>query len=278
MVEEEKDTLNLVNPSTINEQEQRHPQGILQTISSTIDSESSGVPEHIIDVFDEIYSNRTHQKCISISYCTLLSMTLSVIFWISYWLTYNRCQNLDDPQIKTFLCDLVIILENLTFISLGISPFLFIFTIYSWIRYSCYNSIDSIRENCIKFKIEGNQWKKQLDYYYNKKKIKCSNCFRRKQRKELYERSYGYIILSSHGIIIDELILLSDKKYIIDNGILLDNNKLLKLTFKKMCTRPWKSRISIYLPENPINQYDMEKLRKLFQIQTNNDDISLSYV
>jgi hypothetical protein len=129
--------------------------------------------------------------------------------------------------------------------------------------------MDFIRQNHKGFKIEGNQWKKQLNYYYKKNKNKYWNCFHYKQRKELYQRGYGYIILSSYGIVIDELILLSAKKNIIQNGIILENNKLLKLNFKRTWTRPWKIRISIYLPDDSIDAHHMEELHKLFKIQTN---------
>jgi len=270
---EESDTINLIQIPNIDEEQRRHPRAILGTSPSTISFEASNVPSSILDVLDEIYSNRAHRKCINISYFTLLSMTLSVMFWIFYWLTYNRCQNIVNSEMKSFLCDLAIIFETSTFVSLSISPFLFIFMIYSWINYSCYNPIDLIREKFIGFKIEGNQWKNQLNYYYNENKIKYFNCFRYKQRKELNERGYGYIILSSHGIIIDELILLTDRKNIIDNGILLDNNKLLKLTFKKTYIRPWKIHISIYLPENSIDPHHMEELLKLLKIQPNIDAV-----
>jgi hypothetical protein len=276
MVEEERDNVNLIRISNEDEQYQHHPRAILETSPSIISFESSNIPPSVFDILNEIYSDRTHRKCLNISYFTLLSMSLAVIFWICYWLAYNRCQNLEDPELNSFLCDLVIIFETLTFTSLGITPFLFIFMIYSWINYFCYNPMDSIKENCKDFKIERDQWKKQLDYYYNKKTIKYLNCFRRKQKKELYERGYGYIILSSHGIVIDELIILSAKKNIIDNAILLENNKLLKLTFKKIFTRPWKIHISIYLPEQPIHQRDLEELQKLFHIQVTNDPISPS--
>jgi hypothetical protein len=72
--------------------------------------------------------------------------------------------------------------------------------------------------------------------------------------------------LSPHGIVIDELILLSAQKNIIDNGILLDNNKVLKLTFKRTWTRPWKIRISIYLPDNPANPINIEEIKQLLKI------------
>jgi len=147
-------------------------------------------------------------------------MTLTVVFWISYWLSYNRFQNSEDPQSNSFLCDLVIIFDVFTFTLVGSSPFLLILTIYCWIHYSCYNPFDLIRENFIGFKIEGEPWKQQLDYYYDRKRTSYLNFFRCKQRKELNDRGHGYIILSSHGILIDELIILADRKNIIHNGIL----------------------------------------------------------
>jgi len=276
MVEEERDNVNLVRISNEDEQYPRHSRAILETSPSIISFESSNIPPSVFDVLNEIYSDRTHRKCVTISYFTLLSMSLSVIFWICYWLAYNRCQNLEDPESNSFLCDLVTIFETLTFVSLSIIPFLFLYMIYSWINYFCYNPMDSIRKNCKDFKLEGDQWKKQLNYYYNKQKIKYLNCFHYKQKKELYERGYGYIILSSFGIVIDELIILSNRKNLIDNAILLEDNKLLKLIFKRTFTRPWKIHILVYLPEHTIHQRDLEQLQKLFHIQNTNDSISPS--
>lgn len=266
MNEVERDSVNLISISTI--ENANNVRLNLERVS--VDS------SYVLDVFDEVYSNRVHQKCLNISYFTLLSMTLSVIFWVLNWLASNRCGNTDEPKLKNFLCALVTIFESITFILIGISPFLFLFMIYSWINYSCYNPMDAIRVNSKFFKIEDDQWKAQLDNYYTKKKLKCFNFFRRKQMKELYERGYGYLFLSSHGIVIDELLLLSAKKNIIDKGTLSNDNKLLKLTFKKTCLRPWKIHIDIYLPDNNIQQNDIEQLQQLFQIETNNDITSSS--
>ena len=115
MVEEKRDSINIIQISSIDEQQQQehHSQSIPETNLSTISFENSNIPSIVLDVFNEIYSNRTHQKCIYISYYTLLSMTLAVIFWICHWLTYNRCQNLKDPQLNIFLCDLAIIFKIL---------------------------------------------------------------------------------------------------------------------------------------------------------------------
>jgi hypothetical protein len=205
MTNEERDTVQLIKIANSDEQEERHPRAIWETNPSIISLGNSNIDSNImINVFDEIYSNRTHRKCIYISYLTLLSMTLGITFWMFHWIAYNRCKNVkDDPKLELFLCDLSIVLETLTFILLGITPILFILMILFWIHYSCYNPIDSIRENKILLKIEGNQWEEQLNYYFNKKKCRYFNCFRRKQRKELKERKYGYIILSPHGIVID---------------------------------------------------------------------------
>ncbi|CAF1354259.1 unnamed protein product [Adineta steineri] len=266
-----KADVNLVRLPSIDEQHDR--QVILNASPSIISFETVNLPKSILDILDDLYSNRSHQRCIHISYFTLLSMTLTVIFWISYWLTYNRCQNLKDPQPNSFLCDLVLIFEVLTFTLISITPVLFIFMIHSWIIYSCYNPFDSIRDNFIGFKIEGEQWKQQLDYYYQRKKTRYLNCFRCKQRKELNDRGHGYIILSTHGIVIDELIMLNDQKNIIDKGILLDNGKILKLTFKRTCKRPWKTYIEIYLTDDLINRRTMEELMESLKIQINIDAI-----
>jgi hypothetical protein len=148
-----------------------------------------------------------------------------------------------------------------------------ILTIYCWIHYSCYNPFDSIQENFIGFKIEGEPWEQQLDYYYDRKRTSYLNCFRCKQRKELNDRGHGYIILSSHGILIDELVILADRKNIIDDGILLEDEKVLKLNIKQNCKRPWKTDISIYLPEDLINQRAIEEPIELLKIQINIDTI-----
>ncbi len=259
MANEERDSIHLIRVDE--QEEEHHPQVILDINPSII---NLGDSNDVINIFDEIYSDRIHRKCVYISYLTLLSMTLAIIFWMFYWIAYNRCKNVkDNYQLELFLCDLDIILETLTFISLGITPILFILMILFWIHYSCYNPMDSIRNDAKIYKIIDHQWNEQLNYYFKKKKFQYLNCCRCKQRKELNERKYGYIILSSHGIVIDELILLSAKKHIIDNGILLNNNKLLKLTFKKTWTRPWKIQIDIYLPDDPINIEELKQLLKI---------------
>ena len=273
MNEDDNDGGDLLRIPSIDEHQQRHSRVILQTSPSAISFETSNIPGSALDVLDDLYSNRAHRRCTDRSYYTLLSMTLAVIFWICYWLTYNRCENSEDRDSNPFLCKVVIILEVLTFASLILAPVLFIFMIYSWIRYSCYNAFDHIREKFVGFKLEGNQWKRQLDYYYIKKKSKYFNCLRRKQRKELNDRGYGYIILSPYGIAIDELILFSNRKKIIDDGIVSDTEKLLNLTLKKGCLRFWKKDISIYLPDDLINQRVMEELMELFKIQINTDSL-----
>ncbi|CAF2322327.1 unnamed protein product [Rotaria sp. Silwood2] len=271
MLESSRDDTSLIQVSSVDEQ-QRNPQAILQTSASTISCEGINLPRNILDVLDGIYSSRAHRRCMDLSYCTLLSMTLAVIFWVSYWLTYNRCQNLKDPQSNTSLCNVVIVFEVFIYISSCISPILFIIMIYFWIQYSCYNPLDSIRENYFELKLEGNRWKQQLDYYFYQYNTKYLNCCYRKQVNELNNRGYGYIILSRHGIVLDELIVLSARTDIIDNGIILHHEKILKLTFKKTCRRPWKISLSICLPENYVEQGYKEKLIQLLKIQINVDD------
>jgi len=270
MSEIKNNEVNLVRIASIEEQ---YPQGILQTSPSTISFETANLPKSILDILDSIYSDRRHRKCIHISYFTLLAMTLTVVSWISYWLASNSCPNAKDPQSNYILCDLVIAFEVLTFTLVGTSPVLVILTICFWVRYSCYNPFDSIRENSIGIRIEGEQWQKQLDYYYETKKTSYFNCCRCKQRKELNDRGYGYIVLSPHGIIIDELIILANRRNIIDHGILLEDEKVLKLNLKKSCKRPWKTDISIYLPEDLINRRAMEELMQSLKIQINIDTI-----
>ncbi|CAF0862292.1 unnamed protein product [Rotaria sordida] len=273
MLEQSRDDANLNRVSSMEEEEQqRHPQAILQTSPSTISSDGINLPRSVLDVLNDIYANQAHRRCMDISYCTLLSMTLGITFWVSYWLTSNRCQNLKDPQSNSSLCNVVIMFEVFTFITVCISPILFIFSIYFWINYACYNPLDRIRENFFELKLEGNQWKQQLDYYFSRKKIKYLNCCYYKQKQQLNNRGYGYIILSSHGIVLDELLLISTRNNIIDNGIIFPNEKILRLTFKRTCTRPWKIQFSIYLPENYDEQHYTEKLTQLLKIQINIDN------
>jgi hypothetical protein len=264
------DVVNLVETANLDEP-QRHPRAILETSPSTISFETANLPRSIIDDLDNIYTSRNHRRCIDISLLTLFSMTFAVISWVAYWLAYNRCQNVQPFQSNSFLCDLVIIFEVLTFSFLSVSPIFFILMIYSWIRYSCHNPFDPIRENFVGIKLEGIQWKQQLDYYYTKKKFRLFNCFRRKQRKELNDRDCGHIILSPHGIVLDELILISARKNILDSGILLlsTDKKILKLTFKNKCPKFWITNILIYLPDELSNRRVMEELMGLLKIQIN---------
>ncbi|CAF4931075.1 unnamed protein product [Rotaria sp. Silwood1] len=271
MAEPNIDDTSLMRISSIDEQ-QRHPRAILQATPSIISSDGISLPGSILDILDRIYSSRAHRRCMDLSYLTLLAMTLGVVFWISYWLTSNRCHNLKDPQTNSSLCNAVILFEVITIISVCISPILLIITIYFWIQYSCSNPLDPIREKYLELKLENNQWKQQLNYYFHQKKTKYSHwCYRKKERK-LNDRGYGYIILSPHGIVLDELILLSARNDIINDGIIFPNEKILKLSFKKTCRRPWKIYLSIYLPENYIEQGYTEKLTQLLKIQINIDN------
>ncbi|CAF1034253.1 unnamed protein product [Adineta ricciae] len=267
MSDEHNGNLNLIPISTVDNQ--HYLRILLQSSPSTISFETANIPRDILDILNEVYSNRRHRQCIHMSYFTLLSMTLAVFFWIGYWLSYTRCHNIKNPESNAFLCDLIIIFEVLTFTLIGISPVMIVATVYLWIAYSCYNPFDSIRDNFLGFKIEGEQWKKQLDYYYQKKKTRYFNCLRCKQQKELHERGHGYIILSPHGIVIDELLMFTGKKKIIRDGIVLDDEKMLNLTFNRTCQRPWRNQISIYLPEDLINRQTMEEITELLKISIN---------
>jgi hypothetical protein len=130
-----------------------------------------------------------------------------------------------------------------------------------WIIFSCTNPIDRIRNDFIGFRLEGNQWKHQLDYYFKKKKT-CFQCCSYQKRKKLIDRNFGYIILSTHGIIFDELFLLSSHKHILINGILIDNGRILKLVFKNC----FKNEILIYLPDQIINQEVFQEVAKILKI------------
>lgn len=263
-----------LEPITRADDQIRNPRAIFQSSSSIITSEILHLPRNVIDILDDIYASRAHQRCMDFSYGTLLSMTFTIIFWVAHWLAYNRCENLKKPQTNPSLCDSVVVFEIFAIISICMSPFLFITMIYLWIRYSCYNQVDPIRNKFLELKLEGDQWQQQLDYYNKKKKIGFCNCICRKQQaRELRERGYGYIILSPYGIILDELILLSARSNIIDDGIIYDNEKILKLTFKRTFSRAWKTHISIYLPENYVEQNYGEKLMQLLKIQIKTESI-----
>jgi hypothetical protein len=218
----------------------------IEISTSTISFDSDNSPRSIIDELDDIYTHRSHARCIHLTYLTLLSMTFGVIYWMSYWLIFNRCENLVSLQSNSFSCKLVFIFQILTFISISLSPLFFILMIISWITFSCRNPIDPIRNEFIGFRLEGNQWENQINSYYKNQKNFFHFCSYRK-RKELINRDYGYIILSPHGIILDEFFLLNSR---INNGILIDNGRILKLDFKGC----YKTEIFIYLPGDIINQ------------------------
>jgi hypothetical protein len=238
----------------------------LSTSTSTITSiDFEHFPSSIIDYLDEIYSHRRHKRCINLTYLTLLSMTCAVIFWMIYWLIYDSCEELRSLKIDSFSCKVLFIFKILIFSSIGLIPFLFIFMIISWCIYSCNNPIDEIRKNFIGFRLEGNQWENQLNYYF-KKQINCfSKLCLYQRRKRLIHRNFGYIILSSHGIIFDELFLLTSHKNILINGILINNEQILKLEYRACC----KNQLLIYLPEELINPGILEEFMKILKIKIN---------
>ena len=254
--------------------DQRHPRAILETGPSFISFESTRTPPGTIGVLDDIYTFRHHRQCVDRSYLTLLSMVMGVAFWISYWLTWNRCENSHSHQANEFLCDLVVIFEILTYVSIGISPFLFTLMTYSWVCYSCWNPFDEIRHSCIEIKLEGNTWQRQLDEFYRSEKSKyrkglcCCRCRRRRrQRRELTDRAYGHVVLSPRGLAIDELQLHSARNNLFDRAVLIPNQRTLTLHLKATCQRPWKKEVLIHLPEEFINRSQMEKLSALLQIE-----------
>ena len=264
MVTDDRDTRDLIQESDRREVHRFH-----RSISMMSYEQSNISPKQLFDVLNQLYDDRTHRKCILASYLTLLSMILTIVSWMSYWLVYNRSENSRDAQVKISLHDIATLLETLNFCFLGSTPFLFLLMISLWIRYSCYNPMDSIREDGKLIHIENEQWRKQLNYFYEKKFFRLFNCFHSKQRRELDERGYGYVILSSHGIVIDELLLLSARRDIIDHAILSNHGHQLELTFKRTCSSPLRFHVSIYLSEDLSEREDFEELKQLLQIQNN---------
>jgi len=233
----------------------------ISTSLSTISFDFDNFPGSVIDDLDQIYTHRYHKRCITLTHLTLISMTFGVISWMIYWLIYNRCEKLLSIEFNSFLCKFVFIFEILIFTFLSLSAIFFIFMIIFWIRFSCQNPIDPIRNNFHAFKLEGNQWKNQLDYYFEHKTT-CFHFLYFRKRKELIQRNFGYIILSPHGIIFDELFLLTSPKHIIINGALIDNGRILKLELKQYL----KGEILIYLPEEIINQEAIEEFMQILKI------------
>lgn len=233
--------------------------------ASTISFEFDDIPRSVIDDLDEIYSHRSHKQCMNLSYLTLLSMTLAVIYWIGYWLTYNRCEEFLSLQISSLMCKFSFAFEMLTFISLSFSPLFFILMIIFWMRFACQNPIDLIRRDFIGFRLEGDQWKNQLDYFSKRK----SNICYFKNYKELINRNFGYIILSPHGIILDELLLLTSRKHILINGLFITNKQILKLEFKQCC----KNEIFIYFPDELISQEIIEEFKQILKIDIQISDL-----
>ena len=236
------------------------------------------VSQRVLDFFDGLYSDRMHRYCMNVTFLTLISMTLSIVTWMFFWIAENRSNNAQDPDVKLSLYDLQITLETFTIALLGITPVLFVIMISSWMRYFCYNPMIAIRNKFIGFRLENEQWKAQLDDYYRRKSSKFSHGFRCVQRKELYERNYGYVILSSHGIVIDELMLLSADRNIVDKGEFLDDNKILKVTCKRTWTRPWKISVGIHLPNIQLNQDYTEEIHKLAKVPFNSHNCASFYV
>jgi hypothetical protein len=242
----------------------------ISILTNSIDGDN--FPRSVIDDLNEIYTHRYHKRCINITYLTLISMAFGVIFWMFYWLAYGYCKEFPSIEADSFSCKSAFIFEILTCFSLSLSPFLFVLMIIFWIIFSCKNPIDEIRNDFIGFKLEGNQWENQLNYYF---KIK-TNCFQfclNKKRKELIHRNFGYIILSSHGIIFDELFLITSDKNILINGILINNRRILKLEFKNY----FKDQLLIYLPEQLINQEILEEFIKILKININISQYLISF-
>lgn len=268
---DQRDVIELLQmPST---DDHHHLQLLTQSTPSMISFENVSVPPSIFNILSSVYSDRTHRRCMHVSYITLLVMVLAVIGWMAYWLFDNHCGNLHDTESDHLLCDLSVVFEVFTFAFVGASPLLMILTIYAWARYACYNPFDSIRENFVGFKIEGEQWRRQLDFYYHKKKSRYLNCLRCKQRRELADRGYGYIILSPHGLVIDELLLFATRRVFIDSGSVSTDGKMLEITLKRSCRWPWKNRVDVYLSDEIAQRRSMEELAGLLKVPINSDTL-----
>ena len=215
----------------------------------------------VLDHLDQIYTHRRHKRCIHLTHLTLLCMTCSVIFWMIYWITYDYCEQSLALKETSIICKTVFICQICIFISIGLSPILFILMVIFWMSFACSNPIDRIRRNFIGFRLEGTQWENQLDDYFKKQ----SNYFRysaSRKRKQLLQRNFGYIILSPYGILFDEIFLLISSNHLISNGIFIENERILKLKLNQ-CRR---NEIVIYLPEEMIKQEVFEALRNRLRI------------
>ncbi|UJR23888.1 hypothetical protein I4U23_026860 [Adineta vaga] len=217
----------------------------LSTSMSVISFDESDLSGNILNDLDHIYTQRFHQRCMMLTYLTLLSMTCAALSWMIYWLLYNQ---------------FVLIFQILIFSFLGISPCLFILMIISWLIFSCRNPFDRIRTNFICFRLEGIHWQNQLNYYFKQKS--CWNYF---PQKKLIDRNFGYIILSPHGIVFDELFLKISCKPIIVNGIFVEHDRILKFECKKIPTKEFL----VYLPEELIKPETFEELTRILKIPMN---------
>lgn len=227
----------------------------LSISTSTFNSDFDEIPRSVIDDLDEIYTYQRHKQCINLTYLTLLSMTCGVIFWILYWLTYDYCVHILLIDDRSSICyRTIFILELIIFISIGFSPILLFFMIIFWIRFSCVNPIDKIRNNFIGFRLEGKQWENQINYF---------NFYSNKTKKKLLDRNFGYIILSSHGIIFDQLFLLISSKHFLIHGILNNHRNVLKLVYKNYCQK----QILIYLPDELIHQEILQEFMNILKIK-----------
>lgn len=242
--------------------DQRHARATLLPAVSVISNDSftpllpTGTA---FDLLEDIYTSRHHRLCVDRSYLTLLAMTLAVIFWITYWFTWTRCANRGDA----FLCDLVVIWEVCSRTCACLFPLLLALMIYTWMDYSCRNRLERIRDNHLEIQLEDQRWFDQVNEFYRGKKLRC--CSRR--RRELEERGFGHIILSPHGILLDELTFFNTQKNRLDHGIVLNNRRILRLVTSKTCRRPWSTSISLHLPPQYLQDTSVELLRHLLKIE-----------
>ncbi|CAF1060512.1 unnamed protein product [Adineta ricciae] len=252
-----------VVPNSIQIQGLEYDERELSLSTSIISLDDDYLSKDILDDLDRIYTHRSHQRCMTLTYLTLLTMTLAVVSWMFYWLLYNHCEKLLAIERKNSLtCEFVFPFQILIFIFLGSSTIFFILMIILWFVFACRNPLDRIRTNFIAFRLEGVAWQNQLDCYFKQH----SRCLDFVRRKRLFDRNFGYIILSLHGILFDELFLETSREKIIINGQFLEHERILKLECKK-------NDLLIHLSEELISRNIIEELQRTLKIPISSHNI-----
>lgn len=246
-----------VAPTSIQIQGFEYDERELSFSASIISLDDDYSSKDIIDDLDRIYTHRSHQRCMTLTYLTLLTMTLAVGSWMFYWLLYNHCEKLlATGQKNPLTCKFVFPFQVLIFSFVGSSTIFFILMIIAWFVFACRNPLDRIRTNFLAFRLEGIDWQNQLDCHF-KRHSKCLNFVR---RKRLLDRNFGYVILSSHGILFDELFLQTSREKLVINGQFLEHERILKLECKK-------NDLLIHLSEELISRNIIEELQRILKIR-----------